>query len=136
MIVLNKGKIKNAKQYFKCSTCNCEFIANEKEDKHIDQRDGDYVICPTCKAWIDWNLGKELDYSLVCQVYDEIKKIFDDDTIDWERKYSKIFESGLCNTFCHVTPNYFEWYDPDASYQDDVRAFVDAATEYVLNHKK
>ena len=56
MRVIKKGTIDKREYKFECSRCNCEFAA-DKNDKHVDQRDGDYVICPCCNAWIDWNRG-------------------------------------------------------------------------------
>ena len=56
MYILKEGKIPVEEYKFSCKRCGCEFMANHT-DKNIDQRDGDYVICPTCDAWIDWSLG-------------------------------------------------------------------------------
>jgi hypothetical protein len=56
MKVIKPGKIDNREYAFTCGHCECEFIA-DKRDKKFDQRDGDYVICPCCGSWIDWNLG-------------------------------------------------------------------------------
>lgn len=57
MRVIKEGTIDKREYKFECSRCNCEFAA-DKNDKHVDQRDGDYVICPCCNAWIDWGMGE------------------------------------------------------------------------------
>jgi len=57
MRVIKEGTIDKREYKFECGRCNCEFAA-DKNDKHVDQRDGDYVICPCCHAWIDWGMGK------------------------------------------------------------------------------
>lgn len=36
--------------------CNTQFIAHYR-DKRFDFRDGDYVKCPICGQYIDWNIG-------------------------------------------------------------------------------
>lgn len=62
-------------------------------------------------------------------IFDSISSIYYSD-IPWEDKYRLIFEGGLCKKFRALAPG-FSWYDPDASYEDDVRAFCWAAEEYV-----
>lgn len=57
MRIIKEGTIDKREYKFECFLCNCEFAA-DKNDKHVDQRDGDYVICPCCNAWIDWRMGK------------------------------------------------------------------------------
>lgn len=57
MRVIKEGTIDKKEYKFECNRCNCEFAA-DKNDQHIDQRDGDYVICPCCNNWIDWGMGK------------------------------------------------------------------------------
>lgn len=57
MKILKKGKVKFAAWLFICEECGCKFLANES-DREYD-RDGDYVKCPTCKAFIDWTQGEE-----------------------------------------------------------------------------
>lgn len=41
---------------FECGKCNTQFIAHYR-DKRFDFRDGDYVKCPICGEYIDWNIG-------------------------------------------------------------------------------
>lgn len=57
MRVIKEGTIDKREYKFECFLCNCEFVA-DKRDKKTDQRDGDYVMCPCCGSWIDWNCGK------------------------------------------------------------------------------
>ena len=44
---------------FNCKHCGCEFGA-QLEDMHSD-RDGNYVVCPCCKKFIDWDFGKIME---------------------------------------------------------------------------
>lgn len=67
--------------------------------------------------------------SSIRRIFDTISSIYHSD-IPWEDKYNKIFSCGLCRGFRTLAPG-FSWYDPDASYEDDVRAFFWAAEEYV-----
>lgn len=57
MRTIKEGTIYEKEYKFECGRCNCEFAA-DKNDRHLDPRDGDYVICPCCNAWIDWRMGK------------------------------------------------------------------------------
>ena len=58
MKILKTGNLTPPHQkLFECPKCQCRFLA-EDEDKHLDPRDGDYVICPTCSHTIGWSLGK------------------------------------------------------------------------------
>ena len=67
--------------------------------------------------------------SSIQRIFDTISSIYYSD-IPWEDKYCQIFEGKLCRRFRELAPG-FSWYDPDASYEDDVRAFFWAAEEYV-----
>ena len=57
MKILKTGTITPPRKLFECPKCQCRFLA-EDDDKHLDPRDGDYVICPTCSHTIGWSLGK------------------------------------------------------------------------------
>lgn len=60
MKVIKAGTVDYREYEFTCIHCECEFVV-DKRDKKIDQRDGDYVICPCCGSWIDWNCGKVIN---------------------------------------------------------------------------
>lgn len=60
MKVIKVGKVDHREYTFTCVHCEYEFVA-DKRDKKIDQRAGDYVICPCCGSWIDWNCGKVIN---------------------------------------------------------------------------
>lgn len=53
MRIINNGLDKTKEVQIRC-TCGCDF-AYTKNDIHHDQRDGDYVICPWCKRFINHN---------------------------------------------------------------------------------
>jgi hypothetical protein len=57
------------------------------------------------------------------------KRIADSDT-SWETKYELIFATGMPSLSRSIreTGHIPDYYDPDTSYEDDVRAFVDAVT--------
>ena len=67
--------------------------------------------------------------SSIQRIFDTISTVYYSD-ISWEDKYRLIFEAKLCRRFREHAPG-FSWYDPDASYEDDVRAFYWAAEEYM-----
>lgn len=52
------------------------------------------------------------------------KKVFDDDTIDWELKYDLIFNENVSRRVFSLTQ--LDYYDPDTTYQEDVTAFMNA----------
>ncbi len=50
MKIIKRGKIKSKEHPKKCSRCNTEFTYIQS-DIHSD-RDGNYVMCPACPAFI------------------------------------------------------------------------------------
>ena len=56
MKIIKPGRLTPPHLIFKCSECQCQFMADEN-DRNLDPRDGDFVICPTCGYTIDWSLG-------------------------------------------------------------------------------
>ena len=55
MRIIKKGKLPPKEKKMECKNCGCVFMYDFR-DIHSDQREGDYVICPTCKKFInvDW----------------------------------------------------------------------------------
>ena len=51
MRIIKKGKIPPKEKRITCPKCGCVFMY-EPCDIHSDQREGDYVVCPTCKKFI------------------------------------------------------------------------------------
>jgi NAD-dependent SIR2 family protein deacetylase len=43
-----------------CPTCNCKFTY-QQEDLILDQRDGDFVKCPTCASGLAHSVFLEVD---------------------------------------------------------------------------
>lgn len=60
----------------------------------------------------------------------EINRIATDHTLTWEQKYDAIFSKKISTRFFEIA-NGFSYYDPDSSYEDDVRAFHDAVNDWV-----
>lgn len=56
MKIIKPGRLTPPHLIFKCSKCQCQFMADDT-DKHRDPQDGDFVICPTCGHTIGWALG-------------------------------------------------------------------------------
>lgn len=54
MKILKKGEIKPKETKRTCSKCKTKFTFTS-EDVQPDWRDGDYVKCPTCGAFIHAN---------------------------------------------------------------------------------
>ena len=68
---------------------------------------------------------------MIQHVFDAITEVYESE-YPWESKYDRIFSGGLCKRFRELAPG-FSYYDPDASYEDDVCAFYWAAEEYMNN---
>ena len=68
---------------------------------------------------------------MIQKVFDDITEVYESED-PWEVKYCQIFEGKLCRRFRELAPG-FSYYDPDASYEDDVCAFYWAAEEYMNN---
>jgi len=65
----------------------------------------------------------------VLKLNKKVNEIYDNDDLDWEEKYHKIFSDKISiKVFSLITLNY---YDPDTSYEEDVTAFVNAFNEYI-----
>lgn len=52
MRIIKKGKLPPKEKKMECKNCGCVFMY-EPCDIHSDQREGDYVVCPTCKKFIN-----------------------------------------------------------------------------------
>ena len=72
-------------------------------------------------------------YEHIMLIYDGAMRFDEDDDI-WRDAYDGIFGAGYCRMVYECVPN-FEWYDPDASYKEDVSAFVWALQDLMKNIK-
>lgn len=52
MRVIKEGKLPPQEKKMVCPKCGCVFMY-DWSDIHSDQREGDWVVCPTCKKFID-----------------------------------------------------------------------------------
>ena len=57
MKIIKPGKIPSSDRQFTCGYCGCIFVADDYNDRHLDNRGSAYVICPTCKRYIVWENG-------------------------------------------------------------------------------
>lgn len=79
------------------------------------------------------------NYEKLRGAYERIMSIYDvaceyDSKEVWRDAYDTIFDGGYCRIVHECVPS-FNWCDPDASYQDDVCAFVQALKELMTNIK-
>ena len=65
-------------------------------------------------------------------LYGEADKIVHDDNLTWEQKYKLIF-SPECS---RLVNEYLDYYDPDASYEEDVWAFMSAFDNFANHNNK
>lgn len=54
---------------------------------------------------------------------------------EWKTKFDLVFSDDLSLKVWELDPG-FDYYDPDTTYEDDVRAFVDALQERVAELEK
>lgn len=65
MRIIKEGKKPIKEWQVTCKNCGCVFVF-DRGDVHSDQREGDWVVCPTCNGCIDvthrehWNGGASL----------------------------------------------------------------------------
>jgi predicted Zn finger-like uncharacterized protein len=52
MKILKQGKLPNPTWVRTCGNCQTQF-EYDRSDIHSDQREGDYVKCPTCTKYIN-----------------------------------------------------------------------------------
>ena len=71
-------------------------------------------------------------YERIISFYNAACECSDEDA--WADAYDAIFGGGYCRIVRECVPS-FDWYDPDASYQDDVCAFIWALEELMNNIK-
>ena len=64
--------------------------------------------------------------SKIKEVYQNALEIYTSG-LTWEVKYDLIFSSEVSQ---HVN-EFLDYYDPDSGYDDDVRAFMDAFTQFM-----
>lgn len=57
MKVIKEGAKKENEYEVECSKCD-SVLHYTNGDRHSDQRDGDYIICPVCKAFIAFSVGR------------------------------------------------------------------------------
>lgn len=56
MRIIKKGEVKKEEWRGLCLYCHCEFMYDRndiKKIKKLDHSEGEYIVCPTCKKFID-----------------------------------------------------------------------------------
>jgi hypothetical protein len=105
------------------------------EDSQLDQVDRkpqseDYSFCYI----MGYEVGRSGKYNRAANslteklkvIYDKAVKIFVSD-MSWEEKYTKIFSEDISRAVNVLVE--LHYYDPDTSYEEDVRAFIGALRE-------
>lgn len=84
----------------------------------------------------DYKRSKQTDLfgkGLVRQLARELREVLDDDELDWEEKYDLIFSAHQerVKPALKEAYLYLEYYDPDTTYDEDSRAYVEALESLV-----
>jgi len=83
-----------------------------------------------------YNFAKENDtidensIDFLHQLYRKAYHIFESKELDWSEKYDLIFSDKISKKV------YFEYYDPDTSYEEDVTAFMNAFKKYIVERNR
>jgi hypothetical protein len=77
------------------------------------------------------NIVNDYEYFILKKLQETIDRAYDKvvelecSEEAWEALYHFVFSDRVSNKIYEILPN-FEWYDPDATYREDVCAFIDA----------
>lgn len=66
------------------------------------------------------------------RLFSTLDKVYNDPELSWDTKYSLIFSENISRQFTAQLDHYgirLDYYDPDSSYEDDVRAYYEALME-------
>lgn len=102
----------------KCAQCGD--LLSEKNYTHPDLMDDEHFCSEVC-------VEKRVARMELENLHADAVAIFEDPKLDWEEKYDKIFSDEISTRVFQMIR--LEYYDPDADYEDDVRAFMTAFNE-------
>lgn len=77
------------------------------------------------------NIVSDYDYFILKKLQEAIDRAYDKvmesecSEEAWEALYHFVFSDRVSHKICEILPS-FEWYDPDATYQEDVCTFINA----------
>lgn len=68
-------------------------------------------------------------YLELVKINTKVQRLINEEDVDWELKYDTIFSPNISKRVFALMKELnisFDYYDPDTSYEEDVRAFSDA----------
>ncbi len=67
------------------------------------------------------------------QLVTELKEVLEDEELNWETKYGLVFDTHQkkIRGLLYKARKNLDYYDPDTSYEEDARAYVNALDELV-----
>lgn len=71
-------------------------------------------------------------YQELVNLNNKVQRLMSEEDVDWEMKYDLIFSKEVSRRIFDLFGELnirFEYYDPDTSYEDDLRAFSSALEE-------
>lgn len=69
------------------------------------------------------------NYRELVNINNKVQRLVNEEEVDWEMKYDTIFSPNISRKVFALMKQLnvnFDYYDPDTSYEEDVRAFTDA----------
>lgn len=72
------------------------------------------------------------------KIIKKIDKVLEirDSNLNWETKYDVIFNMGLWEKMRASGYALMDWYDPDTTYEEDVRAYCEALIHFKEMHSE
>ena len=123
MRIIKEGKLPPKEKKMTCLECGCVFMY-DRSDVHYDQREGCWVVCPTCKKYITVDGRGEMNEILKKRIEEACisgSKQYSDTS-----KYSKVgYLRGFNEGAEYALSN--QWIRMDESYpnDDEICLFID-----------
>lgn len=76
-----------------------------------------------------------MSYQKLVKLNQRIQNLIQENNISWETRYEIIFSSQVSKqifTYFKEIGIVFDYYDPDTSYEEDVKAFADAVNDKIV----
>lgn len=90
---------------------------------------------------INMNPSTNIDnnYLELVKINNKVQRLVSENEIDWELKYDTIFSPNISRKVFALMKELnvsFDYYDPDTSYEEDIKAFSDALKDKVQELSK
>lgn len=87
----------------------------------------------------DYSNNLDNNYLELVKINNKVQRLVNEEDVDWELKYDSIFSPNVSRKVFALMKELnvsFDYYDPDTSYEEDVKAFSDALDSKVKELSK